>query len=55
MVLQDRRLKKITGIAGHNGLWRLFKPPGHKIVRRAEKKDRHCESIAPQTGDPYFR
>lgn len=42
-------------IAGHIGLWRLFKPPGHKIIRRSEKKNRHSEGIAPQTGDPYFR
>ena len=45
----------ITGQAGHIGLWRLFKPPGHKIIRRSEKKNRHSEGIAPQTGDPYFR
>ena len=46
--------KKITGIAGYIGLWRLFKPPSRKIIGRSEEKDRHCEGIAPRDRRSLF-
>ena len=47
----EKRLQELLDILDFGD----YLTAGHKIVRRAEKKDRHCESIAPQTGDPYFR